>query len=45
MDEEFRWPNKGDNPFLVTAVELGSPTWASLSWLASMPLHKIDPVP
>lgn len=39
MDDEFRWPKKGDNPFLVKAVEPNSPTWASLHWLASL---KVD---
>jgi len=39
MDDEFRWPQKGDNPFLVTAIELNSSTWASLPWLASL---KVD---
>jgi len=36
MDDEFRWPKKGDNPFLVKAVDPDSPTWASLHWLASL---------
>jgi len=36
MDIEIRWPKKGDNPFLVTAVEPTSPTWTSLHWLASL---------
>ena len=39
MDDEFRWPKKGDSPFLVKAVEPNSPTWASLHWLASL---KVD---
>ncbi|MBI4962674.1 MAG: hypothetical protein HY913_05295 [Desulfomonile tiedjei] len=54
MDEEFRWPKKGDNPFLIKAVEPGSPTWASQhfdelmsNWEAARnnkPLNKIDPL-
>ena len=39
MDDEFRWPKRGDNPFLVKAVAPDSPTWASLHWLASI---KVD---
>lgn len=35
MEEEFRWPEKGDNPFLIKSVDPNSPTWASLDWLAS----------
>jgi hypothetical protein len=31
----FRWPQKGDNPFLVKAREPNSPTWAALDWLAA----------
>lgn len=36
MDDGFRWPKKGDNPFLVKAAEPNSPTWASLRWLSSL---------
>lgn len=36
MDDRFRWPKKGDNPFLVKAAEPHSPTWASLHWLSSL---------
>ncbi len=35
MDQESRWPKKGDNPFLAAAVDLSSSTWAALHWLAS----------
>jgi hypothetical protein len=35
MDEECRWPKKGDNPFLIEAVEPNSPTWASIRCLSS----------
>lgn len=34
MDEEYRWPKKGDNPFLVEAVDPNSPTWASIHCLS-----------
>ena len=34
-DNNFRWPKKGDNPFLVKAADPNSPTWTSLHWLAS----------
>jgi hypothetical protein len=36
MDVEPRWPKKGDNPFLVKAADLSSPTWAALHWLESL---------
>lgn len=36
MDEEYRWPKKGDNPFLVKAIDPNSPTWASIQWLSSL---------
>lgn len=36
MDEEYRWPMKGDNPFLVKAIDPNSPTWASIHWLSSL---------
>jgi hypothetical protein len=39
VDDEYRWPKRGDNPFLVKAVEPDSPTWAALHWLASL---KVD---
>ena len=39
MEEDFRWPKKGDDPFLVKAIEPNSPTWVSLKWLASL---KVD---
>lgn len=35
MKGDFRWPKKGDNPFLVKLADRNSPTWASLHWLAS----------
>jgi len=35
MDEEHRWPRKGDNPFLAGTIDLSSSTWAALHWLAS----------
>ena len=35
MDQETRWPKKGDNPFLTAAADLSSSTWAALHWLAS----------
>ncbi len=35
MDQEPRWPKKGDNPFLAAAADLSSSTWAALHWLAS----------
>ncbi len=36
IDDEYRWPQKGDNPFPVKPAEPDSPTWATLDWLASM---------
>ena len=39
MDEEIRWPKKGDNPFLVKFADPKSPTWASLHWLASFNIN------
>lgn len=36
MDEELRWPKKGDNPFLVKGADPKSPTWTSLRWLTSL---------
>ncbi|MGD0971968.1 MAG: hypothetical protein ABSA04_11320 [Desulfobaccales bacterium] len=39
MNEEIRWPKKGDNPFHVKYVDPNSPTWASLHWLASLNIN------
>lgn len=36
MDDEFRLPRRGDNPFLVKVIEPDSPTWVSLHWLSSL---------
>lgn len=33
MEESFRWPKKGDNPFLVKSTDRNSPTWTFLHWL------------
>lgn len=33
MEESFRWPKKGDNPFLVKSADRNSPTWTFLHWL------------
>ncbi len=34
MDEEFRWPKKGDILFPKNAFDPHSPTWVNLEWLA-----------
>ncbi len=34
-ENQIRWPQKGDNPFLVKIANLRSPTWASLKWLTT----------
>lgn len=34
MEENFRWPKKGDNPFRVKFADRNSPTWASPHWLS-----------
>ncbi len=39
MNEEIRWPKKGDNPFLVKCADPNSPTWASLHWLVSLNIN------
>jgi hypothetical protein len=36
MDEDFRWPKKGDDPFFIETIDPNSPTWTSLQWLASL---------
>ena len=36
MEDKFRWPRKGDDPFFVKSANPCSPTWASLSWLEGM---------
>ena len=33
---KIRWPQKGDNPFMVQDGDRRSPAWISLNWLASM---------
>jgi hypothetical protein len=39
MDDEYRRPKRGDNPFLVKTVEPDSPTWAALHFLASLTIN------
>jgi len=36
MDNEYRWPKKGDDPFLIKPTSRLSPTWASLHWMENM---------
>jgi hypothetical protein len=36
IGEDYRWPKRGDNPFLTKTVEPDSPTWAALHFLASL---------
>jgi len=36
LTKEYRWPKKGDDPFLAKSADPNSPTWASLQWLVSM---------
>ncbi|OGW15965.1 MAG: hypothetical protein A2035_09135 [Nitrospirae bacterium GWA2_42_11] len=33
---KYRWPEKGDNPFIGGLADSKSPTWASLQWLGSL---------
>lgn len=33
--KEYRWPKRGDHPFLSKSADPNSPTWASINWLAS----------
>jgi|GEM_PF-783564 hypothetical protein len=38
MENDIRWPKKGDNPFSSGNSSYRSPTWCSLNWLASFNL-------
>jgi len=33
-DKDFRWPKKGDSPFLGGIADPNSPTWVNLDWLS-----------
>ena len=34
-EKDFRWPKKGDSPFLGGIADPNSPTWVTLYWLSS----------
>jgi hypothetical protein len=34
-EKDFRWPKKGDSPFLGGIADPNSPTWVNLDWLSS----------
>jgi|WetSurMetagenome_2_1015567.scaffolds.fasta_scaffold00264_6 hypothetical protein len=38
MENDIRWPKKGDNPFSSKHAQYRSPTWCSLNWLSNFNL-------
>lgn len=38
MEDDIRWPKKGDSPFISRGDTYTSPTWCSLNWLSDFNL-------